>query len=82
MADSNKELTLNYQIKTNSLEINDRTDRFSAIGNRACQMCSMLEANETLEDLKILTLYSKILGNERFDERLSKFQLVRVFLGS
>ena len=80
MADSNKELTLNYQIKTNSLEINDRTDRFSAIGNRACQICTMLEVNETLENFKkefpshrqcrdwVISKYKEILGNKSFDE--------------
>ena len=48
----NRGSQLLFRARINSSEINDRTDRFSAIGNRACQMCSMMEANEMLDHFK------------------------------
>ena len=69
-----------FRARNNSLEINDRTYKFRGTGKWACQMCSMLEANETLDHLItecpayeqcrdwVVKKYKEILGNGRFDE--------------
>ena len=69
-----------FKARTNSLEINDRTYRFNGIGNKACQNCTMLGVDETLDHLMVecpayeqcrdwvMQKYKETLGNERFNE--------------